>query len=238
MDLVNLFTNPMWLGFAIGLPLAMVALIGWLTSGGYAGEVSSYDYYGLAIMVYMALNAATTAANSFMEERIKRPNLRIVHSPVPPWFIHFSKVLSTFVFCSACYALVALACHLVGGVNYGGGLCWAVGLVMELAIWACSALGVAVCCLLHSESSANQVLSLLISVGSALGGVFFPVDGLGKAISAVSWASPAKWLLRSCLRIIYDGDLALLAPTSAFLAALSALFALVSARAFKEEDYL
>ena len=238
IDLINLFTNPMWLAFAIGLPIGLVYALGWLARSVYPGPVSAYDYYGVAVMIYMVMNSATTAANSFMEDRIRRPNLRIVYSPVRPGFIHFSKVLSSFVFCSLTYLLVAVFLHLATGVNFGGDKSWAVAAVMLLAVFACSALGVSVCCLLKSESSTNQLLSLLISLFGAFGGLFFPVDGLGRVLATVSCFSPAKWMMQSSLRIIYDGDLSVLPIVCTALVVLSAVCLLISARSFKGEEYL
>ena len=238
MDLLNLFTNPMWLAYATAFPIALVLILGFLGSGGAGPEVTSYDYFGVTMMIYGAFNVATYSANCFMEERIKGPNMRIVYSPVRPWHIHFSKTLATSVFCGVTYLAVAVFLHFAVGVNYGGANCWALAVVALLSIFFFSALGVMVCCLLKSESGANNIVSLLIGVFAVLGGIFFPIDALGKAVSAVSWISPAKWLLTVCLRIIYDGDFSAFLPACAAFALLSALFVLLSSKLFRGEDYI
>ena len=238
MDLINLFTNLMWVFYAIGFLIVLVLILGFLTSGGFGDVVTSYDYYGVALMIYGVFNAATFSANSFMEERIKSPNIRIVYSPVCHWYIHFSKVLATTVFCMITYAIVGLFLHFVVGVNYGGTDCWSLIVIMFLSIFFFSALGVLVCCLLKSESAANDVVSLLLTFSAVLGGIFFPVDGLDKAISAASWISPAKWILAACLRIIYDKDFSMFLPVCGTLVLLSAASVLLCGRIFRGEEYI
>jgi len=238
MDMQNLLTNPMWIFYAVGFPLALVLLLGFLASGSFGNAVTSYDYYGVALMVFAIFNASTFSANSFMEERIKSPNMRIVYSPARPWFIHFSKVIATTVFCTAANILVAAILHFTVGVNYGGLNGLYLAAIMLLSVLFFSALGVLVCCILRDESSANNVLSLLLALFAVLGGVFFPVDGFGKAISAASWISPAKWILVTCLRIIYDSDFSMFLPACVVLALLSVATVAMSGLVFKGEEYI
>jgi len=238
LDLTNLITNPMWLFYAIGFPLLLVLLLGFIASGSYSQTITSYDYYGVSLMIFAIFNASTFSANSFLEERIKKPNLRILFSPVRQATIPCSKIFSSFIFCSAAYTLVVLVLRLVVGVNYGGSNSWALLVIMELAILFFSALGVLVCCLLRSESIANNILSLLLTVFAFIGSVFFPVDQLGKVVSAISWVSPAKWLLTTSLQIIYDQDWSFFLPVCGGLLILSAVVIMASSRIFKGEDYL
>ena len=238
MDLTNLFTNAMWIFYAIGFPLALVLILGFLSSGSYGDTITSYDYYGVALMIFAVFNTSTFSANSFLEERIKNANMRIIYSPVRPFYIPFSKVLASFVFCSVTYTLVTLILWLIAGVNYGGRLFWGPLIVMILSIFFFSTLGALVCCVVKSESVANQILSLLLTLLAALGGVFFPIDGLGGVISATSWISPAKWMLTACLRMIYDGDFSLFLPSCGILIILSIAAMWLMTVFFKEDEYI
>lgn len=238
LDLKNLFINPMWMFYAVGFPIALVLILGFLTSGGYGETVSSYDYYGVAFMIFGIFNAATFSANSFMEERIKKPNMRLVHSPVRPFYIHFPKVVASFIFCTAAYTAVALFFVFTVGVNYGGVNAWATLIIMLVSVFFFSSLGVTVCCLLRSEGITNNILSLLFALFAILGGLFFPVEGLGKAVVAVSWASPAKWILTACLRIIYDNDFSMFLPVCGLFVILSIASVALCSRSFRGEDYI
>lgn len=239
-DLRNLFTNPMWLFYNIGFALAMVLVLGFLTSGGYGDAVTSYDYYGVTLMVFAALNSATIAANSFMEERIKNGNMRILYAPVPAFAIPLSKILASAVFGLVCHLFDALVLHFLVGVQYGSDLATMGGilLVTVCAEFFFAALGVLLCCGLKSESAANQLLSLVLALLSVLGGLFFPIEGYGKILYVASNLSPVKWLATSAFRMIYDGNFALLAPVCLLLTALTAEAIALSAKLFHGEDYL
>lgn len=238
MDIVNLFLNPIWVFYGIGFPVIAALILGFLTSGSYGSVIRSYDYYGVAVLFFAISNAATFSANSFMEERIKSPNLRIVYSPVKAFFIHFSKVAATFVFCAVSCSIAAVILNITLDVNYGGQFVWAPFVMMLFSVFFFSALGVLVCCFFKSESIANQVVSPIIAIFCLLGGVFFPVDGFGRGISVISWFSPVKWMFTACVEIIYDRNFALFLPTIGVLTGLSIAAVFLSARLFKGEEYL
>ena len=238
IDLVNLLTNPMWIAYAIAFPVLLILILGFLTSGSYGDTITSYDYYGVALMIYGVFNASTFAANSFLEERIKNPNMRIVYSPVRSFYIHFSKVLATTVFCTAMYTIVAVLLKITVGVNYGGADAWSIFIIMLLSIFFFSSLGVTVCCVIKNEGATNSILNLIFTLAAVFGGIFFPVNGLGKAIAAASWASPAKWILTVCLQIIYDKDFSLFLPVCGILVLLCAVSVLLCNKFFRGEDYI
>ena len=239
LDLINLFTNPMWIFYAICFPIILILILGFLASGRYGDVLSSYDYYGVSLIVYGVFNAATFSANIIMEDRIKSPNMRVIYSPVHPFSIHFSKVLASFVFSTVCYTFVGVALYFIAGINFGGAAAtWAIFAIMLLSIFLFSSLGILVCCLLRDENITNQILTLLFAVFAVLGGIFFPVSGLGKAISLISWASPAKWILTAYLRIIYDKNYSMFLPVCGMLIVLSAISVFLSSKLFKGEDYI
>ena len=238
MDFMNLLTNPMWIAYAIAFPVLLILILGFLTSGGYGDTITSYDYYGVALMIYGVFNASTFAANSFLEERIKNPNMRIVYSPVRSFYIHFSKVLATTVFCTAMYTIAAIFLKITVGVNYGGADAWSIFIIMLLSIFFFSSLGVTVCCVIKNEGATNSILNLIFTLAAVFGGIFFPVNGLGKAIAAASWASPAKWILTVCLQIIYDKDFSLFLPVCGILVLLCAVSVLLCNKFFRGEDYI
>lgn len=238
IDLLNLFTNPMWLFYCIGFPVSLVLVLGFLTSGGYGNTVTSYDYYGVALMIYGVFNSATIAANCFMEERIKSANMRMIYSPVRPFYIHVSKVLASFLFCSVCYTAAGFILYILAGVNYGQENILFIYVLMLSGNLFSSALGVMVCCILKSESVSNQILSLVISMAALLGGIFFPVDGLGKVIARISLISPAKWFLTASMQIIYDKNFNMFLPVCGVSILLSVICILVSGKIFNGEEYL
>jgi ABC-2 type transport system permease protein len=238
LDFINLAKNPMWIFFSAPFPFLMVLILGFLSSGEWGTRVTAYDYYGITMLVYAALNTATISANSFMEERIKGGNLRIIHAPVRPFAIHFSKTLASFAFCSICHLATAIALYLVAGVHYGEATLPGTIAIFLLLEFFSSALGVAMCALFKSENVANQILSLAITALAILGGLFFRVDSLGKTAERASDAVAVKWAVKAIFSLVWDGDWSLVPVVSLSLAVASAALVGASALLFRTEDYL
>lgn len=237
-DFLNLCCNMMWIVYSIVFPFLLVVILGFLNSGNYGSTVTSYDYYGVTMMVYMVFNTSTTAANSFMEERIKRGNMRIIYSPMAKPLMYTSKILAAFLFSSACYFIAVLLLTFALGVNFGG---WNVGFVAAILLMSnlfSSALGVMLCCMFKTEETTNQILSIIINIFSVFGGVFFQIDGLGKAIEKMSYASPVKWIVTVVLKIIYDNNFSYFLPTMLMLASLCAVTLLLCGKFYRMEDYI
>lgn len=238
MDLRNLFTNPMWWVGTLGLPFLMALIMGFITKGSYGSAVTSYDYYSVTILIFGALNNATVAANSFMETRIMKANMRLCSAPVPAFFIHFSKVIASFLFGAFCHTIVFLALHVFLGANFGGSYSIFFWLLMLAVEFFAVTLGVAFCCILKSEEAVNQLLSNLVSLFCLLGGAFLPMKGFGRIIGMITNASPVTWINTAAFQAIYDGSLLLLGCVCMVLLALSVLCVMISIKFFHTEDYL
>ena len=105
-DFKNLIKNPMWLFNATLLPILLVVILGFLGRGSYGDEVTSYDFYGITLMVYSILMSGMVSANAFMEVTIRKPNMRIIYAPGSAKVIYLSKIVSSFVFYSICNLFV------------------------------------------------------------------------------------------------------------------------------------
>lgn len=238
-DLKNLFLNPAWVMFNTVFPLLLIAVLGYLTKGGYGGMgVTSYDFYGVTLLLFSALSVAMTSANSFMERHIMASNLRVLYAPIRPSFVYSSKIVATWVFATVCFGVVTAVLHYVFDVNFGGSRFGSVSFIVVLLSLFSSAVGVMCCCLLRSEEVANKVVSPVTQIMALAGGLFFPLDGLSETLARLSWASPAKWVAEAVFRIIYDGDTGMLAPTIIVLLVGTAVAFAVCKWSFRTEDYV
>lgn len=236
MDLLNLFKNPVLLGYNTVFAGLIILVMGFLSSGNYADIRDAYQYYTVTLLVFGMLNGAMTASNGFMERDIRKPNLRVIHSPAGPSAIWLSKMLTSAVFDYLLHAALILALCPLLGVTLGRPLYFLL-LMAPVELFA-SALGTFFCCVLHTEEATSTLLSNLVSVLCILGGSFFPLDGLGKAAAALASLSPVKWLDDAFFALACDKSLALFWPTFAGLLALSALLMLGCRLTFRTEDYL
>ncbi|MFB0845018.1 ABC transporter permease [Paenibacillus oleatilyticus] len=238
-DFINLALNPVLLLINTVFPLVVVLVLGYLSSGAFSGEaMNGYDYYGVTIMVYTAVNVSMTAANSFMERTLKSSNLRILYSPIPRAFVYLSKITATLLFCGLSMLITLAVLNWGMGVHLGGADIGYVAVLLLLLMLMSAALGVWLCCLFKSEEASNKLLSMVNNVLALLGGLFFQLDGLGETIAKASCFSPVKWVSEAIFRIIYDHDPALFATAAAVMLGVTALLLLGCKLTFKTEDYV
>jgi ABC-2 type transport system permease protein len=237
-DTLNLIINPMWVILCIAFPFLFTAILGLLTEGLYGSTVSSYDYYGVTMLLFSSLYAGTYSANSFLEERIKQPNLRIIFSPIPSWFIPISKIIATFLFTGIFFSLSSGIAFLAFNVNFGGKMLPYVWLLILALDFLFSCIGVLMCCIFKSEGAANQVLSILTALLGFLSGLFFPIASLGKTMVPISEFSPVTKVLDAIFAFIYDQNVSQFFPLLLLLSALSFATIVLIIFLFNEGDYV
>ncbi|CAH8770590.1 ABC transporter permease [Paenibacillus dendritiformis] len=238
-DIVNLALNPVLLLSNTVFPLLLMLILGYLTRSIYGGgEVSSYDYYGVTIVIFASLNVSMIASNSFMEKSLRKSNLRILHAPVRTSYLYISKFAATFFFSTLCTLLLLALAHWVLNVHYGGSGWIVVALILIGFNLFSSALGVLMCCLFRSEETSNKILSFVNNLLALIGGLFFQWDGLGRAAEILSYLSPVKWVAEAVFRVIYDQDAGMALPLLGGFAAGSLVLLWGCSRIFHAEDYV
>lgn len=236
-DLLNLIFNPTWLVFCIFFPFSLIAIVGFMTQNLYGSNFSSYDYYGVTLMIYSALYTSIFAANSFMEEKIKKPNLRVVFAPVNEWEIPFSKIVATFLYTIIFYSIVGVCSAYLFKINFGKHifLLWLLFAALNLF---CSSLGVLMCCVFKSEAIANQILSLLTNVIAIASGLLFPAAVFGETLMRFSNFIPLSTVSLAAFKLIYDDNTAIFLPIFVGLISATILMTAIAQLLFKGEDYL
>lgn len=238
-DITNIVLNPVLLISSSVFPLLLIMVMGYMTSSVYGGgEVTSYDYYGVTILIFVTLNVSMIASNSFMEKSLKTSNLRILYSPVPTFYLYLSKMLATFLYSSVALFLLVGLTHFILGVNFGGkGWVYVVLILIGFTLFS-SALGILLCCIFRSEETTNKILSMVNNTLAVAGGLFFQLDGLGRTVELVSYLSPVKWVAEAAFRMIYDQDTGLVWPMLAVCILGTIVFLWGCKLTFKVEDYV
>lgn len=203
-DIKLLFTNVLWIFYNTLFPLLLVLIMGQLTSGQYGSHISSYEYYTISFLVFSAFNAATIAANSFMEERIKAGNMRILYAPITHDWLYRSKIIASTLFTFVCHVIVGGVLAIWFHLPIGDHITVLLLALLVVEALSCS-IGVLFCLLFHSESIANQILSIFINLCAVFGGIFFSMERFSGLLSAVSNLSPMTWIMRVVVQCIYDG---------------------------------
>lgn len=237
MDMINLFKNPVLVGYNTIFAALLILIMGFLCSGNYSESKYSYQYYAVSLLVYGMLNGAMTASNCFMERDIKRPNLRILFSPVGSFPIYFSKILSSFVFDYSLHLLLLIILCPLLHVTLGNQPVFFI-LLMAPVEFASAALGIFFCCIFHCEETTSTLLSTVISLLCVLGGTFFSLDGMGSVLAVASRLSPVKWLNDAFFALSCDNSLGYFWPVCIGASVISMLLVLGCRLFFRTEDYI
>lgn len=238
-DFMNILRNPMLVIFNTIFPLALIGVMGFVTNGGFgAGNVSSYDYYGVTMMILTGIFIAFTATNTFMEENVKKGNTRIIYAPVPKIEIYMSKLIATYILGTISYSLIILIEQYIFHINFGGkNILYIILLINLFSLFGC-AFGMMFCCIFKSEQAANSVMQIAILFFIFFGDVFFPAVSLGKIVEKISCVSPVKWVTECAFQIIYDNNFKLYIPSITFILLASAVCIAVCQIIFKPEEYV
>lgn len=239
-DFMNIVRNPMLLIVNTLFPLILIGVMGFVMSSVFGGEgsMSFYDYYGIKMIILTALLIAMTASNTFMEEKVKMGNTRIIYAPVSKTSIYLSKLISTYILGTISYSILIFILQYLFHLNFGGkNILYIILLINLLSLFGCS-LGTLFCCIFKSEEGANSTMQIPLLFFLFFGGVIFGTHRLGKFVAAVSNLSPIKWVNECAIRIMYDNDFSIYLPVLAFLLIASILCIILCQIIFKPEEYV
>lgn len=238
-DFMNILRNPMLFTMNTIFPLILFGGFGVVTSKNFGGgNVSSYDYYGVTTMIFSAILISMTVTNTFMEETVKRGNIRLVYAPVSKTEIYLSKLIATYIFATISYTIVSLIEQYVFHSNFGGkNIMYILVLINFLSLFGCS-LGTLVCCIFKSEERANAIMPIVLLLFVIFGGIFSPVGHYGVILQKIACISPVKWVTECAFRIIYDNDYSIWLSTIAILLFASIICIIICKIIFKPEEYV
>jgi len=238
MDFMNTAKNPTLFLCNTVFPLIIILIMGFITKGSYGTKVTSYDYYGVTMTIFFVFNIATTEANTFMEKKIKPGNVRLIYSPTYTSNIFLSKILACSVFGGICYTILMIVEDKVFNIKLGGENFIYILILMLFFIFFMCCFGAFMCCIFKSEEATNKIVAPVLTVFGIFGGMFFPIDSLGSTVQKLSYISPLKWINDCMLKIIYDKDFSMFAPTMAILAVGAIILMLLCKAIFKPEAYI
>lgn len=231
--------TPATLTIFLIFPSVLTFLMGFLFDGLYNTTlVSSYDFYGVTMIVFIAMMGATVPANIFLEKHLKSGNTRIFYSPVSRVCIYMAKILACFVVMSLCISINMILFQVTSFVNLGGSRISYVILLMGAFVLFLILLSTALCVTIHSEELTNVIISNSMSVLGLLSGIFFPIASLGDFFEMIAQFSPMKWTVDCLFQIIYDGRSEYYWWIIFGLVVLSLLLLMIVHRNYRPDDYI
>lgn len=238
VDFLNTASNLSLVFINTLFPLALIGILGFISRSSYGNAFTSYDYYGVTMLIFTVSYMGTITANTFMEKRIKKANVRLIYSPTHTSCIFLSKIFSSFIFGLITFTALMMVEQGVLNINLGGKNFIYVYIVVICFVFFMCCFGAFMCCVFKSEEAANKIQSPILMILPILGGLFFPLKSLGRTVNEISCISPWKWVNESIIKIIYDKDLSFFVPVvSAFIAG-SIVLIILCRITFKEEAYI
>lgn len=236
-DFMNIVRNPTLLFCNTLLPVVLIWVMGFATKNRFSADpVSSYDYYGINMVILSAALVAMTATNTFMEDTVKKGNVRIIFSPVSKSEIYLSKLLSTYLLSTITYTVVLLFGQYLFRINFGSHKINYIIVLINAFLFFGTCLGILSSCIFKTEEKANAAIQIPIAIFIFFGGVFFGIHRLGPIVNSISMISPVKWVSECAVKIIYDNEFSLFYPVIGGLYTISFIFIIICQFVFKPED--
>ena len=169
-------------------------------------DVADQIVPGYAVM--FAMFSVLSAAGGILEEKERGTFKRLLISPIPQWALLGGKLLAQFLVGVGQIALMFVFGALVFRLNVGNsplGL-----LLITLATcWATTSLGILLVAVIQSRKQIHPVTTLVILGSSAIGGAWFPLFLMPKAVQQVGRITLVAWAMEGYNRLmILGGSLA------------------------------
>lgn len=218
-------------------PVLLTAIIGYLTQNNFGGEVTSYQYYSISMMIFIFSGAGLASVYNFIDKPIKEGNLRLIFTPISNIGIYLSQIITGTIFSGVGAGVSMILFKVLFSINYNGN-----EFIIFLSFVALSlmsnALGILLCTILDDVGPINMIFNMLQVFLCVLGGAFISLESLGEFPAALSKISPVKWLMDGLLNSIYDNNNFLLFVTIGVNIVLAMMFIGICTRTFKTEKYL
>lgn len=238
-DFRNLATTPVVVTVCTVYPWLLIGLFGFIFSSLYGSEgITAYDYYGVTMMIYLIIGSLTITPNTFMEKKLRQGNVRIAYAPISKITIYMSKIISSYLFMGISFSINMALMNYFKIVNFGGeNFLYVLGLFMAFLFLSVT-IGGAACVIIKTEELTNTILSNIGSLLAFVSGMFFPVDNLGKTVSAIANLCPIKWILDLSFSVIYDNNFQNYNAIVVGLLLLSLAALIIMHFNYKPEDYI
>jgi len=169
-------------------------------------DVSGQIVPGYAVM--FAMFSILSAAGGILEEKERGTFKRLLISPIPKWSLLGGKLVAQFLVGVGQIGLMFIFGALVFNMDVGHsplGL-----LLITLATcWATTSLGILLVAVIRSRKQIHPITTLIILGSSAIGGAWFPLFLMPKAVQQVARITLVAWAMEGYNRLmILGGSLA------------------------------
>ena len=171
-------------------------------------EFNIFDQVVPGYAVMFAMFTVLSAAGGILEEKERGTFKRLLIAPIPQWSLLGGKLLAQFLMGVGQIALMFLAGALVFHVKLGSSLL-GLALITLATCWATTSLGILLVAVIRSRKQLHPITTLIILGTSAIGGSWFPLFLMPKAVQRVGRITLVAWAMEGYNRLmILGGSLA------------------------------
>ena len=167
-------------------------------------ELDIFDQVVPGYAVMFAMFTVLSAAGGILEEKERGTFKRLLISPVPRWSLLGGKLLAQFLMGVGQIVLMFLVGAVVFDVQVGNSL---VGLLLiTLATcWATTSLGILLVSVIRSRKQIHPITTLVILGSSAIGGSWYPLFMMPKAVQQVARITLVAWAMEGYNQLMILG---------------------------------
>ncbi|HEC36013.1 MAG TPA: ABC transporter permease, partial [Anaerolineae bacterium] len=178
------------------------------TVGSAEEEFNIFDQMVPGYAVMFAMFTVLSAAGGILEEKERGTFKRLLISPIPRWSLLGGKLMAQFLIGAGQIMLMFIFGVLVFRVNLGSSPLGLL-LVTLATCWATTSLGILLVAVIRSRKQIHPITTLIILGSSAIGGSWYPLFMMPKAVQQVARVTLVAWAMEGYNRLmILGGSLA------------------------------
>ena len=163
-----------------------------------------YNQSSPGILVMFAIFGLITSAQILVQERKLGTLRRLLSTAMQPWEIIAGHMLAMFALVFAQSLLLLTFGQLALKVDYLRSPLAVLLVAVAMGLWVAS-LGLLIGVFAKSDEQVNLISMVCMFIFSALGGVWFPLEGAGQAFSMLGKLMPSAWAMDGFQNILIRG---------------------------------
>ena len=196
------------------------------------GDTATFMIPG-TLCLMLCLITLTLTSMSMTKERESGTLETLLAAPVSPWEILLGKTLP-FVILGMCDLPLVLAVSYLLGVPIRGPL-WEIALATLVFVCTTVSAGFLIASYMKSQQQATLGTFLFLFPAIQLSGVVYPIENMPKAILWITYLNPLRYFVVVIRHLMLKGgDLGMLLPNLAAMAAIGAVALFWAGRRFRE----
>lgn len=162
-----------------------------------------FAFFIPGLAVFFLMFSMFEGSRSILQEERHWTLQRLMSTPTPTWQIILGKMGGTFLTGLLQFIVLVLSSALLFDVNWGNSILGLL-IIVVLTVFAASGLGAMLTAFSRNENQASVVGSAVSLVFGALGGSFFPTDGLTGIINIASKLTVNRWAMEGLLALTVE----------------------------------